>query len=406
MLFLTYYLLIKNENYKASDKVKTSLAIVFIGFVPIGIAIFYSFYLKAAGALWLGGTEGFIPDVIVDLSQSVFGLKGVWYSLFIGASIIITVLLSLKKIKVNEQNQILTILAIGTLVGTILLHLVLGVNYPQNRASLHIYLLIILFVFIWLDQVKLNLQYATLIPAAVIIAHHLVYINMSYPYYWRFATMNKGLYNCIVTEQNESGPLLTINGPFYFGENVHYYNYLEPSPMNNVQWSDYPSDIADLMIVNSIDKVANKGVFDTLYYHPSTQVSLLKRKNPTPWKFVTTLNPIDTISNDSIIHLFELKFDSEYNNALVDFKSIFRSNEKVKFASLEFKLKNQVGETIKSESIVLNQYRQDFTNGNLVEKSVYFANINFERYLIEIDILNPRRYDWNVREMEIQLFSH
>lgn len=407
LLTLFYFKFVRQiPELKAKDKIKNVTKFILIAVIPALIAVLFSFDLKAEGAFWLGGETGFFVDVVLDLSQNTFGLDGIWYTLSICVFFGVLMLLNIKNLKINSSRLIVSSILLITILGTICLHLFLNVNYGQNRAALHILILALLFLFIWMDTIKNKLRYAVVMLPLLFIAHHLYFLNFSYPYCWRRSTMDIEMYSKILEKQNESKELLTLSGPFYFGENVHYFNYLEPSRLNNVQWSDFPSSTADILLVNTVDNVKNNNEFDTIFHHPTTEVSLLERKTKIEWEAHSQFE-IDKIeSSDSTVSIFTTKVNWKKNNLRVNFFGDLVANEKVKFACLEIQINNSNKETVRSETIVLNQFRPDFTTTVKIEKSFYFSSLKNDEYEIELFILNPRRYNWKVNESSVQLLEN
>jgi hypothetical protein len=394
------------SDLSARSRIKNVAKFTLIAILPALIAVLFSFDLKAEGAFWLGGETGFFVDVILDLSQNTFGLDGIWYTISICGFFSILMILNIKNLKVNPSRIIVSTILLATFLGTISLHLFLVVNYGQNRAALHILILVLLFLFIWMDSLKNKLHYTTFLIPILFIAHHLYFLNFSYPYCWRRSTMDIELYSKILEKQEESEQLLTLSGPFYFGENVHYFNYLEPSRLNNVQWSDFPSATADLLLVNTVDNVQNNNEFDTIFHHPTTEVSLLERKTKIEWETHSQIEINDIESSDSTISILNTTIDWSRNNLMVTFLGDLTTNEKVKFACLEIEINNGNNETVRSETIVLNQFRPDFTTTVKTEKAFYFSSLVKGEYEVEIFILNPRNYKWNVSEASVKLHEN
>ncbi len=390
---------------KASLTIWFYLNAFFLGLLPIGLAIIYGFYLKAAGALWLGGSTSFYHDIFVNLSYRFLGDKGIWLVGIILLTCLVAFILNFKKIRLHSTIVVITTLFIGTVVGTITLHLLFGVNYPHNRAALHLLLLFLLFVFVLFDQATNWTKYLAAIPASIILIHHLININFSYPSGWKDSTMNKDLYEVLLEQQNNADELLTISAPFYFGEVVHYFNYREPSRLNNVQWIDYPNPIADFIIANPVDKVPNNGKYDTLYSHNTTKVALLENKDKTTWNVLDHKKLRTVSSSDSLLTIGSFYLYLEERKAiLTSISTELSCSEKVDFASINVIFFNNVFEEVYNEEIILNQFRNDFTEPQKFEKSLFFT-VDPEEYVVEIVLNNPKKYNWKVIRPESWIYK-
>lgn len=305
--------------------------ILFFGIIPIGIALAYGFYLKSHHAFWLGGNKGFIEDIVLKLSYNTLGDKGIWSFLLIAGLTGLFAVLNFKKFQLKSELLIITILCLGTLFGTVVLHFLIGVNYPHNRAALHILIVSLLFIFFVFDQADNWTKYFAIIPAIIFFVHHLLNLNLSYPSGWKDSTIDKPFYDVIKLKQAKSEKLLTINAPFYFGEVIHYYNYRQPIRMNNVQWAGYPNKIADYIIANPTDKVENNGEFDTACFNPVTQIALLERKIKTDWQLLKSENYINLKKNDTVIKLGSMELTVESDQyILATIAADFQTKSKVK----------------------------------------------------------------------------
>lgn len=395
-------------NLTKKDKITLLIFAPTFGGPPIILAIFYGFYLKSHGALWLGGKEGFLQDVLLNLSYRSLGERGIWWVILLFFSLLVFTLFNWKKFKFQQAHKVIFILTVTTILGTILMHLILGINYPHNRAALHILIISLMAFFFYLDSVKNSWNWISVIPAIVFLGHHIYHINLSYPATWKDSTLDKSLYQCLVEEQSNQADLITINAPFYFGECVHYFNYLEPQRLNNVQWIDYPSNVADYLIVNPADQIKNENQFDTIYCHPVTKVALFKRKTKTIWTDLMHVELIEeTQVNTTNSLLGKLKIEpAQTSDYLLSLSGFFQCEKEVDFAAIYFSFYDEAGQLIADDKILLNTFRDSFKKAVFLEKSLFFTQIPPEIITVKIELENPNVYSWQISAFAIELKDH
>lgn len=141
------------------------------GVVPLILASAIAFQLKARGLLYHGSTDGFFAVSVTSLCRYVLGSTAV-----LTASIVCLVLLALGMVAVQHawrastwrDPMVLIYLLLGCdVLARVMLAQVFGVNYPEDRAALHLVPLAVLAIALTAD--RLSMQHARWTWAATLL---------------------------------------------------------------------------------------------------------------------------------------------------------------------------------------------------------------------------------------------
>lgn len=274
MVFIVYL-----QNNKPATFKEPMLALYkpyTVFFIPLLFGILYSFKLKSSGSLYFGSDGGLIDAVFVKLSAEIAG------SYFYGR--IMLVLLTniygintpkhywqaAKKCELARSDAIL-----GNYCWLLLMHNILGVKYPQERAALQIYVLFIISLFFAIDNIKPNyLKYLFPLPTLIVTIQFIWLFNFTHIQHWKNQTVPYAFYQKIYGWQQQNNNIKpTIAGHGLLGKVLDYYDYKNGGLLNSTKDDTSPSKIADFIITN--DWNSNIQNYDTLIYVKETSVCLL-----------------------------------------------------------------------------------------------------------------------------------
>ena len=401
MLVVAGFYIYRNEARTFfMDKRVLLMAAVYLSL--FAVAVVYVFHLKSIGGLWIGGKTGFMQDVVFNMTYQLLGPKGIWVLTSGGIIILISFLLSFKNINWNSNTFAVGFIFLGTIFGTIGLHLLFGVNYPRNRAAIHFVLIGIIFLFFFFDLFIPKLKMVMLFLPLVFLIHLGLNFNLSYALTWREYTLSEDIYDELVTEQNKTDELCTISSPYGFGVVYDYYSYLKEDGTNTTQWIDFPSSVADLLIVDRSYDLVNDNGFDTLAFDPVSEIAIFKRKNKVVWNLLEKRIYQKVHSNQDSIELASYDFQKSGDEiSKIEVNASFKTEDFVKFSGISIVLEDENGTIQGREVFVLNQAYDSFLNFQEVHFAYYFPELLDQSYAVKVILINPRNYLWGSSEIEI-----
>lgn len=403
MVRLVYFL--KNKEYKT---VIFGLSyVLIIGTTPLLIAVKYSFYLKENGALYMGNSDGFWDAVILDIPGHLFSSHVIGHRLFIGwiALLLIGLILNLKHLRLTKKLVIAISLVLGTFSCSIALHLLFDVNYPRERAALHFFIVVVIAFFILIDQLPKHWKKIGLYPPLIFFIHLLVTVNFSYTPVFKFETLNDEHYKEVVRVQKKHDHLLTISAMGILGRVLDHYNYVNQSNINTFQESDYPSKIADLMLVNTLTAPFDVNEFDTLYYNSASTVALLERKNKAKWITKITEKAVVVDSNKEYINLFDFYYTPTAGSSLkMEIEMDLLSELDPCDSWLVCDLTNNEHKN-RYESIYLQRAVNDYSKKTHLRRAFYLTDLPHSLCRISCYIWNISKGQWKISNANCSLYE-
>jgi hypothetical protein len=161
--------------------------------VPVGIAMLLAWELRRRGLLYHGSTEGLLEVTLLPLADLVFGAG--WWIRWV-AGVLIGSILVHTLLRGNEQRAWLPAVVIaGDLLLRVLFAHLWKVNYPADRAALHLLPLVILLIaFAASDQLhRWNRAYLLALPLLALpirsaytanLGHTTLWPEQSVPHAW------------------------------------------------------------------------------------------------------------------------------------------------------------------------------------------------------------------------------
>ena len=189
----------------------------------------YSFELKEHGALYIGGSNGLWANTGQPITTNIFnwapnGILFLYIILFLAFLYRIFKLISSNSISTSLSNPIViySYLFFGNIIGIYCMSILLGVNYPQDRAAFYLIILFILILFYFLDLFKITkwLQYLFLYFPIILITKMSIHTSIVTPEDRISKTFYSKIKKNISPENSVSiHPLLNWNWIFY--ESLH-----------------------------------------------------------------------------------------------------------------------------------------------------------------------------------------
>jgi hypothetical protein len=170
----------------------------------------------------------------------------------------------------------------STPCGSLLLNLVFGMNFPENRVALYYIPLFLLTVAAALDSVAdLRPRAAWLALPFLFFPIHLIRnANLNTSILWPKWHGSEAVYQRAVELQQTVKRQLIISGHYLNELSWAYYNFLEGSPMPLMQREPVPDTLADLLIARPSDFDLGSIAYDRLLFDDANGIYLLKAAEP------------------------------------------------------------------------------------------------------------------------------
>lgn len=406
VLMLIALHLLTDKKQDRRKKFNPFLSLTLTGFLPVTIAVLYSFNLKNSGAFWAGGKTGFFHDIVLDLTHETFGVKGVWLATFISLVLIVTLLINRLNLNISKPAKISTLLLCGAILGTILLHVILDINYPQNRAAIHIVVLCIACWYFWMDSVQSRWRYISFFPALIMFIHFCLHFNFNRTHTWQKYDVSFSMFEAVWEKQKQTDQLFTLSGPYFVGSVFDFYTFKTGIALNSIQWTHHPDDIADIVFKTVEDEISNPRDFDTIWYDPVSEICALERIEKIKWKAMESFN----LPNQEIIQeeqtLFEspVYFDST-NNLKLEFEMQLTSQNDILYDHLVIQLFDSSETEIGRELIDLSHLSENYKNSVFIRKAIYFKLNSPGQFRLMIGLTNHTTKGITMSNFSVKLFK-
>ena len=274
----------------------------------------FSFFLQDSGALYYGEGKSYWKTTFVTLIQLLIGYTHIWIKLLLVVVFSITILLGIylnRKglFKISEQirkpsiSLLFLILLCALCLAFYIMHIVLGVNFPEDRTGLFFYVFFVLLISFTYDKLSVKWNSIILFSGSLFfLIHFIIFINFRKHSLYTYETIPEHFYATLLKEQEKTKERITIGGhrirELFYG----FFNYRHDGFLN-------PADPVELMQMNCDYYLGTKS--EEKYYHkyydvidtePDWGFVLLKRKQPIIKKKFIEINNfnINTIDNEYI----------------------------------------------------------------------------------------------------------
>jgi hypothetical protein len=271
----------------------SALVLSGIGF---GYLYLFSVDLKESGLLYHGRSTGYFEAIFVDLPNELLQTQSgaQWGFGFLVALIVVGVVMGVRYKKFNSPAWILGILAILSLVLPVVFNELMLIPFPQGRTGLHYYILILLPAFLQMQKLSPLLSRALAWSISGILAFLFVtQFQLNYAPCWRDDTVPAEILTFIHTSDRKKDSPPTVAAHGILGKALQHQGYLneKPTPFRELFEATYYEDFILTNRWNAPDHTEN---YDTVWHHPVTSVTLLKRNS---------VLQFHTLADTSLMHL-------------------------------------------------------------------------------------------------------
>ncbi len=269
-------------------RVQQVVAYVLLGVAPLLLGVSIAFELRAQGLLYHGSTEGFRAVTVSSLMHYVFRVEGLGGHLFVMlAAVLATLPVVLRK---GDRRALLLVSALlwaDVLMRIAMAHL-LQVNYPKDRAAIHLIPLFVLVVAYGADSASLRwptLRWAALLLLAFPL-RTLFTLNASVTSIWPEQAVPKALLEQMATSEGEAPPII---GAYHqlqlvvpYGARLHR---LQVPP---IHWEGFPNERYDRVLVDERIGIEDRSGYAITAETPVNGLVLMERERPLKWEPETT----------------------------------------------------------------------------------------------------------------------
>lgn len=372
MVLMIFYPIMTGRSMKLIQRVLASA--VHFGFIfSIYPLIDYGFALKEKGALYYGSLDGIWDVTGKSLSKYALFYEADWLMylyiilfVFIGG-VVLRFLVQEKFSQWIKQPIVLyASLFFGNIAAILLMSIVMEVNYPEDRAALHLIPLFLLLLFEVLDRISLGkyIQWGFLLFPISFALHLSIHTSVFSP----DDRMDAKFYQSVkeVIEPQHSimiYPIMNWNWP---------YNESHQTQKASVaQFDNYNTLYSDIIVTKTTMMTETRipELYDTIAYHaPSTYIAF-KRKQP------LIVQALDTVKAADFKGKNEFREIAVFNADSLEGKSIRLS---ISGHLKTHKIKNRISMVVETKS----------EEGSTIRYNYYSFEAVYQGQLIDDDFLH------------------
>jgi hypothetical protein len=270
-----------NWRTTRSIEVRKLLLWITLGVLPLLFGVLLSWEMRRRGLLYHGSLEGFVPVTLASLSKFVLGSLHPLVLLGAGTSVVAaTAALFLRS---TWRGPLLVVAALlwADVCMRVGMALILDVNYPEDRAALHMVPLAILLIAFAVDAIaeqKHLFRFATLL-LLVLPVRSIVTANLDHTALWPEQSVPLRFLERIATEHGTE-QLITIGSYHQIFLVIPYGARLNGLSLNPPDVQGFPHTPTDYRIVD--DRFLNEALpgYRTVDHAPGPGLYLLQREKP------------------------------------------------------------------------------------------------------------------------------
>jgi len=286
-IIVSFVIALCSNMSNTNSRRKTGLLASMLALLPLTVLISYALRLKEGGHLYYGSDTGFWSTTIESLVSLIFRPWDSFTFIVPAATCILMVFgvyrwLRSSTLFWKNPLPVLVLLVFGSATGLVLLNIVFGVNYPEDRVGLYFLPLFVLAVGvsfqsntdrIWGMLLKIPLALIWLLPL-----NSIATMNLGYTRLWKWNSNAKSFYTNVVELKGGSYAEPIIAGGTLDSYTYDYYNLRNNCAVHSMQDHISNFDIADLQY-GFEEGSLNKEEYDTISHHISSNRFLLANKS-------------------------------------------------------------------------------------------------------------------------------
>lgn len=395
LLGLVLLAVVKNHE----SRLKHLLVWLIFGVSFFLASAYYGLELKNRGLLYTGFDDGFIEITVRSLVKFQLGADSYVLALFcaglggLAATILIVqfLMFSLKWTTIRLMAVVLLLNA----TGSIMLNLLFGMNFPENRVGMYYIPLLLFTVAGLLDlaaQRTPRTKWLTL-PLLIFPIHLTQHFNLDTTLLWSRWHASKSIYDKAVHLQQSGGQVLTVSAHYLNELGWAYYNFLNNAEMQLLQRDPVPDTLADLIVARPEDFDFEDVPYDALWYDEPNDIYLLRRNLALRWSESVSPKPL-RIEFSGTDEFYEILNDSisklSGSIGLLELKGVFNCSSGLFDGQLVITSSSPNGGTY--NMVPLHWIQPEWNNDLLhIKRTFHFSE----------DATNVKVYFWNIHRDSI-----
>lgn len=401
LLVLCIYLLKVREH--ALKKSIGFFSLLFLSLCVMLYPIYYSFQLKASGALYYGSKEGLWKVTGETLTQQVFGNHSVLFGIFYGLILVSAIVLIFNKgfkreLVIGSPLFITTYLILGNLISIYFLVYFLDVNFPEDRAAFYFIPLFLFLLVLVIDRIpKLSLLRFGLLFFPI---YFVTQINIQGSIFSADERVSETLHQTIIKDNLE---FPTIGA---YQTHILCYNYLEQrsNRLSNFAQPYKENDTLQDYLINKLALVDSSKIvplYSLVYHQKETDVVLFKRKDRVQFNEVKTVGFPDTTYNWEYLNLIEDTLDNA-KAIKINIQTILQSEKNYFKGNIVFSGRDSLNNEIEYQYINLDWLYGNSSREKVINQNFVVNTENIHHYVLYLWNIDQKTYSLN--NSSIQLF--
>ena len=278
------YFIARNWSQRShAARVQQVLAYVLVGLAPLLLGVVIAFELREQGLLYHGSTEGFRAVTVSSLMHYVFRAEGLAaHSVVVLAAGLASLPCAMRRGRRGALFLLGALLWADVLMRIAMAHL-LQVNYPKDRAAIHLVPLFILVFAYGVDAARLrwpSLRWAALLLLAFPL-RLLFTMNTTVTSIWPEQSVPGSLLERMATPEGEAPAII---GAYHQLQLVVPYGArLHGLRVPPVHWEGFPNERYDRVLVDERIGYADREGFGISARTPVNGLVLMDREQPLQW---------------------------------------------------------------------------------------------------------------------------
>lgn len=385
--------------------------IFFFGLIPVIGASLIAFELKKQGLLYYGAADGFWRISVQSLFKLLFGHAHIAFDiaivagfLFVCLGLIFLVLRQGLFQSINNTHVVFPLFFIIGLTAVYIQNKWMGVNLPEDRTGLHLFIYLVAAIFFLTDYLSFSVHrlWAWIaLPFVWFPIHFFLHLNLSYSTLWKNEHLPEFFYLTVTKDIKPDGQYATLGG--YHIQNMiwYYYNYRHNGNGPMMCSEDYPTWYYDYLLLNPLERQLPDTInYKLLLEDKYSGIGLYKRNQAVSRIHDTTLIfsslPIET-ENEFIDFFNGTNHFYDGDSIAVEMYLELTSPAKPLIASAVISFDKPDGSLICYQYISLHWLRDQYTDNHTAFRHVFFIPAlpaDAERMAITL---------WNQKKVPIQI---
>lgn len=374
---------------------------VLLGIPVLLAAVAYAFGLKERGLLYTGLADGFIEVTVRSLVRYQLDRESALIANFVtlvgGLSALFLIIRFLSRSLRWSAIRLASVLLLLNAAASILLNLLFGMNFPENRVGMYYIPLFLIAVAGVLDEWSVTNKNVKWLALSFLVfpGHFAKRFNFDTSILWPRWHASQGIYNRAVQHQREMGETQTLSAEYLNELGWAYYNFQNNAEMQLLQRDPVPDTLADLIIAREEDFDFMQVPYDTMYHDAPNNVYLLRRKEALNWTEPVS-PPLSRTELSGSNEFYELLNDSVKNLpghfGVLELKGMFSCSTRLFDGQLIITSSAPNGGGTYN-MVPLHWIRPEWNNDTLhVKRTYHFAQ----------DATNVKVYFWNIDRNDIE----